>query len=544
MKTIKTLSIITLTLIMGYLLLLPSCKNAVNPLEGTKKVINYNLIKTKLNFRFYDAGSGELIGNEGAVQVDVNIEGQDKNAVIDITGIGLDNNSAKSSNGFLTLALNPNNEFVPTQENPITFTLIAHLNGYITTSKPIIISEENTYEYRIDMVNLTNPPNGVSVKQQNNVANVNNGVINQTLSISSPDGNASITIKEGTVIKDNEGNPLNGTLNVMLAYFDNTIDASLQAFPGGLTPLVNQGGTQSRGVFYSAGFVAVEITDASGNQAATFEENSVTLKMTVNDETYNPVTQTQAVAGDVVPVYSYEPETGVWNFEQNVTIGENSKGLLVSLELNHLSFWNFDWFDQTTCFTGINIHVNINENVCGCVFVEGIMRKAADNSFLSWVGFYACDGEDVSFWNAPGGLPVYIDWGTMGCSGAAPVVLPPQLLIPDLCEQTTYTIDITRNNPSATIIVDFSAYCANNPDIIIRPSFGAWYRPVGTWCWQYATMINGYSEICGVEVGTEYVVAVYFNGEWYQENVLVDQSEYIYLDMELPADICDEVFGL
>ena len=116
--------------------------------------------------------------------------------------------------------------------------------------------------------------------------------------------------------------------------------------------------------------------------------------------------------------------------------------------------------------------------------------------------------------------------------------------IPDLCEQTTYDIYVYRETPGTTVIVEFSAYCASNPDVIIKPSFGAWYRAADSWCWHYATMINGHAEICGVEIGKDYVIGVFFNGEWYQETVFVDQSEYYYLDINIPADICDEVFGM
>ena len=545
MKIIKKISSALIVILFCLTLLLPSCNKPTNPLDGTKLVINYDLIKTKLNFRFYDARTNELIGSNSNINVTAHINGAGKDAVIDITGAKLDDYSAKSNNGFMTLALNPNNEFIPTKENPITFTVVTQLDGYISTSKTIIISKENNYEFRIDMVNLSDPPEGVSIKQQNSATTANNGVIKQTVEITTNDGNASVTIKEGTVLKDSNGKLLNGNIHVMIAYFDNLTDESLQSFPGGLMPLVNQGGTTEQGVFYSAGFVAIEISDDSGKKAATIEENSISLTMNVNQETYNPETQSQVSQGDQVPLYSYEPETGEWNFEQDVSIGEGSRGLAVSVELTHLSFWNFDWFTRGICDQGINLHVNLHDNICGCAFVEGRMYKAADNSFLSWVGFHACDGENVTFLNVPSNVPVYINWNSSPyCQGIYPEVAPPSLPIPDLCEQTTYNIDVEGPAGGTTVIVDFSAYCASNPNVIIKPSFGAWYRPIDSWCWQYATMENGHSEICGVEIGQEYFIGVYFNGEWYGETVTVDQSQYIYLDIQIPADICDEVFGL
>jgi hypothetical protein len=544
MKTIIKIPLLITIVLLGILTLMSSCNKVTNPLDGTKLVVNYDLINTKLNFKFYDAATGLLIGSGTELKVKAHIEGEDKDAVIDITGAALDDYGAESNNGFITLALNPNGNYKPSKENPVTFTLVATLNGYLTTSKIVSVTDEGNYEYRIDMVNLSNPPQGVSVKFQNNATTVNSGVVGQTVTVTTDDGNASVTLKEGTVLKDKDGNPLSGNVNVMITFFDNHTDESLQAFPGGLTPMVNQNGNTERGVFYSAGFVALEITDNSGKKAAIVEQNTIPLNMNVSDNTYNPETQMNAAAGDEVPVYSYDPETGEWNYEQSATIGAGSRGLSVSTELTHLSFWNFDWFTPFTCDEGVTLHVNLNDNVCNCMFVQGIMRKAVDNTFLRWVGFFACDGDDVTFTYLPGGMPVYIDWVNPSCQSFFPEVFPPELDIPDLCEPVTYNINVSGHDNLSTVIVDFSAYCASSPDVIIKPSFGAWYRPVNSWCWQYAVMINGHSEICGVEVGQEYVVAVYFNGEWYQETVLVDQSQYIYLDIQIPADICDEVFGL
>ncbi len=545
MKTLIKIPAIILIMLLGTIMLMPSCSKTTNPLDGTKLVINYDLIKTKLNFRFYDAATGLPIGNENDLKITAHINGPGKDAVIDITGAALDDYSAKSNNGFLTLALNPNNEFLPSENNPVVFSLTAQLEGYLTTGKTITISKEDNYEFRVDMVNLSNPPEGVSVKYQSNVAIADNGTIDQTITVTTDNDNATLTLKAGTILKTKEGNPLSGSIDVLLVHFDNLTDESLQAFPGGLTPVVNQNGTEQDGVFYSAGFVAVEVTDASKNLAAILEENPATLTMKVNGSTYNPETQSQVAAGDEIPVYSFQPETGEWNYEQTATIENSRDGLSVTSELNHLSFWNWDWFTITTCDKGVTIHVEFDENVCNCMFIQGIMRKAVDNTFLKWVGFYACDDADVEFLNVPGGLPVYIDWDVSPyCNMILPQIEPPVIDIPDLCEPVTYNINVSGLASLSTIVVDFSAYCASSPDVIIKPSFGAWYRPVDSWCWQYATMINGHSEICGVEVGRQYVVAVYFNGEWHEDTVTVTQDQYIYLDIQIPADICDEVFGL
>lgn len=537
----KVKSIISLALALFLLIFADSCK-VKNPLEGAKLIINYDILKSYINVQFEDAATGKLIGFEGNNQVKVTITGENADAVLDNTGVLKE--EYKSSNGFLGLALNPNNKFIPTQSNPIKFTIVAKIDGYISTSKNVTISEEGTYHLKIVMTDVSNPPSGVIVREAKGVGNLESGTgsLLSELVVKTSGDEVEIIIPEGTVIKDSDGNTLSGSLDITLVYFDNLLDGSLAAFPGGLITRVNQNGQTLDGAFFSAGFVALEIADENGNSAETFEENQVLLNMIVKAPTYNPETQTNVAAGNELPVYSYNTKNGEWTLEQTVIVesGEGSD-YLASAELSHLSYWNFDWFSSQYCDNGVTFKFTGNYAGCGCTELTGIMRKQADNTFLSYIYFYACDGQLNPTYYAPANIPVYIEWYDNACSGV--VVQEDITYIDNLCSTDIIEVNITTANTNRTdITVDIMAHCTSNPNAVLKPNFGVWFRPADSYCWRWAYMSNGLADICDIEIGKEYVIGTNLSGSWYQTNYTITESSILEWDIELPSDVCSNIF--
>ncbi len=538
---IKKFQIIAITFILSLSLItgLDSCK-LKNPVEGVKLIINYDLIKTFVNIQFVDATTGELIGQDDNTQVRVVISGSDADAVLDNTGVSQD--EFYSTNGFVGLGLNPNSEYVPTASNPIKFTVVATLDGYVSTSKNFTIGKEGTYNDKIVMTNISNPPSGVVVKEEKGIGDLQEGIVQEEISIKTQNGEASITIPAGTVIKDGNGNTLSGSLDITLIYFSNLEDASLAAFPGGLMTQVNQDGVVSDGAFFSAGFLAIEIADQGGVEAEFFEVNTVELNMGIDGQTYNPETTGQIATGDELPLYSYQPETGEWTFEQNVNIEAGTRSdFEVTAQINHLSYWNFDWFWSEYCYEGLRILFVGDFGDCGCNQQVGIMRKQADNTFFSEIYLWACQGEYIQTYYAPANMPVYIEWIDQTCSNI--VVEEDITYIQNLCAPDILEISLVAYPANTTVVtVDVMGICSSNPDVEIRPSFGAWFRPADDYCWRWATMYNGHAEICDVIIGKEYVIGTYLNGQWYEHTEMITQDTYIFWELDLADDFCSMLF--
>ncbi len=535
----KIKSIIALLLIALLSVTTDYCK-IKNPIDGAKLIINFDLLKTYVNLQFTDAKTGDLIGFTGDVEVTVSIMGENSDAVVDNSGVIRE--SFSSANGFLGLALNPNTEFVPSVSNPIKFTVVATLDGYISTSKSMTILAEGTYNEKIVMTDISNPPDGVVVKEEKGVGSLVDGTVQEDIAVKTQGDEVGISIPAGTVIRDGNGNTLSGSLDITLVYFDNLKDESLASFPGGLMTTIYQDGQSQDGAFFSAGFLALEISDQNGVSAKTFEENTLGLSMGIQAATYNPETQATIAAGDDLPVYSYDPDNGQWTYEQTVSVESGGRSdFTVTAQLSHLSYWNFDWFWSEYCDEGIQFLFTGDFGGCSCTTQFGIMRKQADNTFFSYIDLYGCENELIQTYYAPANMPVYIEWVNSGCFNT--IVDEDFTYIENLCAPDVVELNlITLGANTTTVTIDVMGRCASNPDVEIRPTYGGWFRPVDEYCWRWEFMTNGIAQICDVEIGKEYVIGTYFNGQWYEMNYIVEQDMIVEWDIDLPDDFCSQVF--
>ncbi|WP_149982109.1 hypothetical protein [Pseudoalteromonas rhizosphaerae] len=211
-------------------------------------------------------------------------------------------------------------------------------------------------------------------------------------------GGSTVKIKSGTQFLDKDNQPLTTVPKITVAYFANeatrndeegeaaaATSSSLDAFPGGLALSVASDPNstdQVQGSFTSGGFVAIELVDDAGNKVKSFGAgNSITVAMQVDKKTSNPcpvtlpagTTDIKAYAeangfkngvctvaapvarkiavGDIFPVWSYDEEAGKWGFESygEVTDSGNASTFDVSVDVNHLSYWNLDYFNNNKC---------------------------------------------------------------------------------------------------------------------------------------------------------------------------------------------------
>ncbi|MDP2634059.1 MULTISPECIES: hypothetical protein [unclassified Pseudoalteromonas] len=247
-------------------------------------------------------------------------------------------------------------------------------------------------------------------------------------------GGTTVKIKSGTQFLDKDGAALTSAPQMTVAYFaneatrnDNETDdvaeesSSLDAFPGGLAlSVANPDGTDSQvdGSFTSGGFVAIELVDDEGNKVSTFGEgNTITVAMEVDKKTSNPCpvtlpadtdiatfaeengfskgvctvanpTPRKLAAGDIFPVWSYDEDEGKWSFESYGEVTVNANDALdgtyttfdVSVDVDHLSYWNLDYFNNNQCskvsFDMVDANGNANaDQVSVLLETNGFRRK-------------------------------------------------------------------------------------------------------------------------------------------------------------------------
>lgn len=183
---------------------------------------------------------------------------------------------------------------------------------------------------------------------------------------------AKLSIPAGTEFIGEDGQPFTplGEVSVSMMLFSadpkglaDDENNPLYLFPGGLSPdgfdgeLPSDITSPDSVTFISAGFVAIEIGDESGNKVSSFDGEGVTLAFEVPKSTINPQTGEPLSLDDgTIPIWSYTDSTGKWRYEGDAVIEqENENTFTVSKPITHLSYYNLDWYGQDRCQLDVNV---------------------------------------------------------------------------------------------------------------------------------------------------------------------------------------------
>ncbi|MEH0697359.1 hypothetical protein H4F34_08640 [Vibrio owensii] len=183
---------------------------------------------------------------------------------------------------------------------------------------------------------------------------------------------AKLSIPAGTGFIGEDGQPFTplGEVSVSMMLFSadpkglaDDENNPLYLFPGGLSPdgfdgdLPSDITSPNSVTFISAGFVAIEIGDESGNKVSSFDGEGVTLAFEVPKSTINPQTGEPLSLDDgTIPIWSYTDSTGKWRYEGDAVIEqENENTFTVSKPITHLSYYNLDWYGQDRCQLDVDV---------------------------------------------------------------------------------------------------------------------------------------------------------------------------------------------
>ena len=183
---------------------------------------------------------------------------------------------------------------------------------------------------------------------------------------------AKLSIPAGTGFIGEDGQPFTpvGEVSVSMMLFSadpkglaDDENNPLYLFPGGLSPdgvdgeLPSDITSPDNVTFISAGFVAIEIGDESGNKVSSFDGEGVNLEFEVPKSTVNPQTgEPLALDDGTIPIWSYTDSTGKWRYEGDAVIEqENENTFTVSKPITHLSYYNLDWYGQDRCQLDVDV---------------------------------------------------------------------------------------------------------------------------------------------------------------------------------------------
>ncbi|MBK9291587.1 MAG: hypothetical protein IPM52_08170 [Bacteroidetes bacterium] len=546
----KTISVLRQISWMALLLILmsvpPACKKITNPLENLKLIIDYNLIKTTIDFHIKDAATGEFLGSDASRDAIIIISGKDAQGVLDPVGGRLKDNTVKVNRGMAAIGISPAPAYTPSADKPVQFSIVVMAPGYLTMTRQISITQTGRHFVEVTMVKLNNTPNGVTATQQSGAANVQNGTVTASSTVTLPQVNTNLSIPQGLVMKDANGNPLQGDINVTMVHFDPTEAQALNSFPGGLMPTVKRSNGQvQQGMFYTASFVAIEIIDQYGRVAATFENGTLLLTTPVNSQVFNPEVNGAVAPGQTVGIWSLNENTGQWQEEGSTTIFSQDGMLKVSANLTHLSYYAFNWFTGNICEQGSPFVFNISPAMQGSFLIGAKIFRQADNVMLTRAMVWVSNGQPVFMTNMPRNTPVRIEWDTENSPFLSVDPGSQNLLLNEICGSSPVQVNLIANSSGqfTTITFQASVYCADKPEVVIYPSFTAYCQAVTGGPVIPIEMVQGQAVVSGIVLGQEYNIWVIYDGKEYSTVATATQNSYSWLDFEIPANVCEEVFG-
>ncbi|MEZ0373119.1 MAG: hypothetical protein ACAI44_28770 [Candidatus Sericytochromatia bacterium] len=268
--------------------------------------------------RLIDAASGELLG-----------------ARAEVTVTGSQNASQTSENGIVQLS----------GETGASLNLVVRAPGYYPTSLPLRLrASDNVYEIRL--VSLQAGLKGFA-HGETSLAAGSDGRTGAALELSAENAAdqvfTRISLPAGTQLKDAAGQALSGELQVQIGSFGQQ-DENQASFPGGLNATGMVNGQAENGFFAPAAYASVELSDAGGRQAASFDQ-PMQISTRLPGSLLNPKTGQPIQAGESLEIWSYDTRAGQWRSEGQVTLPQpDAQGnFALGYAVSHLSYWYLGW---------------------------------------------------------------------------------------------------------------------------------------------------------------------------------------------------------
>lgn len=388
-------------LLLLYGLLTSGC-DVTSPFEGMTIKLNFSPAPTIVSVNLVNARTGLLLEK---ARITVSIEGAAATRAVD--GAGAPTTRFTLENGFLNFGLKG---AIPTQAAPVEVMLTVQGPGYLTTTRRVMVTGEKSPPFWIQVVEMASPPLGAVASEQRVEAS-SAGSVSSTTTLSTPQErntgvHASVTLQQGTVMKDATGRALDGQLTSALVYFNNRDENALRAFPTSYHATVSNlpGGVAT---FMSAGFVALELRDEAGRQVSTFSQ-PVQLSIGVPRTTVHPRLGRTVQAGDTIPYWSYEPRTWRWTYEGRATLVASASGnLTATIPVPHLSYWSLAWYADAGSVCRSTTPIRLTGRPASLQGVRAVLYNTRTSQWMR-DAYPGAGGDQIVFADIPANMPVRV----------------------------------------------------------------------------------------------------------------------------------------
>lgn len=497
--------------------LLSACNPFEDVLDGVTFFIGTDIIENPLTIQFVDANP---LHDQQPRDLSVQIAGPDADQLF-----SLDGKLGPTADGhILNIAIEKTTEATPS--DPLEFTVLASAPGYLPVERRFRITDPSRFRLEtVPMASLDALPPGVS--RQTRMLNVPVGGTNSIINLATPLTNgkqerALISIPSGTRFFDANGQEITGSVQVDLIHFDTRQWQGRQALPAGLDvdEAIDNGSSLGGGSFHTAGNIRLTMTQ--GNQQVKSFSQALNVFIEIADDIVNPFTGSFLAQNNMIPVWSREEGSRVWNREGNAQIFPENGKLTARYKQDHLSDWTISWFliDRCDTPTALNFFSTTTEEEANEYHMLEIdvmsKRGTVLRKYIRLARLY--EGQQLFLYDVPStgglvdGLRVKVYDGYSFFCGAAPVFVSPTRA--NVCIDYDFDLgsSLQTNEQDTLLMTDmtFHARCdaADEDPLALLPTAAIFYRGFDNSCNEpyrlLTTFVDGEATFQQLRVGETY----------------------------------------
>jgi hypothetical protein len=478
------------TLVISFLTLTTCFDNGGEEIKTSEEIIlKTKTFETYLHLEFTDAKTNESLRGKDVTLV---VKGKDAESVYN--NLGVKESAYTTKAGFYDLMVD---------QSKATGDFVVNISsaGYENYIYHIRLQNPTFNTFSAKLIKTDDLPEGISVADPETFTTNAEGKTTKNVEITVDNSN-SIRLQEGVVLKDAEGKVLTGEIKSKVAFYDPR--KTVEFFPGGLdVEAILDDGQNSNITFASAGLFAIDLT--AGNTPVKTIDGGIELTTIIDTELVNPNTGNPVAEGDEIQLWSMDAETAVWKKEKTTTVKKNATGqLYLSESINHLSYWNWDWF-YNSCPYGVTIKWGGNANGVNVKITNRTPLDSYHSQVTVRVDVNDPYSNSLQFQNVPRNTPMTLSFE--GACGSNLTILPPTIVIPNMCEQREIPVQVIKQQSptSSTYTVNLDVNVSKKSDPNVRLTFDAWayFYSNCTYASQYS-YINDGRLTAQLEAGSDY----------------------------------------
>ena len=423
-------------------------------------------------------------------------------------------------NNTTNLAVTPS--ITISNQAPLTFTITAEAEGFLSNTKRITIRALDSLQYiTIPLLETANLPAGISFKEREYEL-ASDGTPKNTIIVTVPNTGTTSTdptatalsIGSSTVFKDANNTPIPaGKLSLQLLAVSPQSDDAVKNLPGGL----NGPNTVGENLIFSLG-AALDINMSIGTSEVKTFSAPINATLTLPDDLINPNTQQAIKTGDIITTWSKDNGSTEWKQESNSIISQDGTtgAFKATMSITHLSVWMLA-YGKKECPSDLKITYNSSTSDKSIVYIKVGYDDTANQLITESVRELSNGGEFTLA--LPEGTNTRIEMYSGSTSKGE--LLDSKTLSP--C-QSSVTLTNNKTSTYPTLNFDLATNCQNG---VFRYSGPILYKASTELLWQpFTEAIDGKLTTKLLEFGKTYDFKIVYKGQEYKKRRTVEQSEF------------------